>query len=70
MSSIRKKPLSELLQDRSIFAIFDEEFQKENWLDVTVLVHSECSIDEMLEDGSVPKSVLLRIADRLDKIKE
>ena len=68
MKDYRKIPLSQLLADRDIFAIFDEEFQKESWLDVTVLVHSEGSIDDMLQDDVIPQRVLLRIIDRLDEM--
>lgn len=69
MSDIKKKPLSEILQNREIFAIFDEEFQKEKWLDVTVLIHSDCTFEEMAADGSIPKEVVSRIDTRLDEIK-
>lgn len=68
MKNYMQTPLAELLQDRDVFGIFDEEFQKESWLDVTVLVHSECSIDEIIKDGSIPPSVLERIVKSLDAL--
>jgi hypothetical protein len=61
----RNKPLSELLQDRSIFHIFDEEFQKAGWLDVTALLNSESRIEDLYEDKTVPADVLDRIVERI-----
>lgn len=68
MSKLRKTPLSEILRTEKIYNIFYEEFSKEEWLDVTVLLHSDCSVDEILEDGSVPKEVMTRVATRLDEL--
>lgn len=60
-----KLPLSELLQDRSIFHIFDEEFQKAGWLDVTALLNSESRIQDLYDDKTVPAEVLDRIVERV-----
>lgn len=68
MDRLRKRPLSEILRIEEYYNLFYEEFQKEEWLDVTVLLHSECCVDDIIEDGSVPKSVMLRIAERLDEL--
>ncbi|MDD6351707.1 MAG: hypothetical protein PUG16_04835 [Lachnospiraceae bacterium] len=64
----RNKPLSELLQDRSIFHIFDEEFQKAGWLDVTALLNSESRIEDLYEDKTVPADVLDRIVERVSAL--
>ena len=61
----RQVPLSELLQDRRIFAIFDEEFHKNTWLDVTALLGSESTLGGLYEDGIVPPEVLDSILKRL-----
>ena len=61
----RDYPLSELLQNRDIFAIFDEEFQKGTWLDVTALLGSDSTIDQLYGDGTVPAETLDRIVARL-----
>ncbi|MDD6667000.1 MAG: hypothetical protein PUE58_03365 [Lachnospiraceae bacterium] len=64
----RNKPLSELLQDRSIFHIFDEEFQKAGWLDVTALLNSESRIEDLYEDKIVPADVLDRIVEKVSAL--
>ena len=64
----RNKPLSELLQDRSIFHIFDEEFQKAGWLDVTALLNSESRIEDLYEDKIVPADVLDRIVEKVNAL--
>jgi len=61
----RNYPLSELLKNREIFAIFDEEFQKGTWLDVTALLGSESTINQLYGDGTVPAETLDRIVARL-----
>ncbi len=61
----RNCPLSELLQNREIFSVFDEEFQKDTWLDVTALLGSESTIDQLYGDGTVPAETLDRIVARL-----
>ena len=61
----RQYPLSELLQNREVIAIFDEEFQKGTWLDVTALLDSESTIDELYCDGTVPAETLDSIVARL-----
>lgn len=62
----RKIPLSQLLQERQIFAIFDEEFQKSVWLDVSALLGSDCCIDDLYRDETLPKQTLDAIVERLD----
>ena len=62
----RDYPLSELLQNRDIFAIFDEEFQRGTWLDVTALLQSESSINQLYGDGTVPRETLDKIVARLE----
>lgn len=58
--------LRELLQHREIFAVFDEEFQKTSWLDVTALLRSDGTFAGLYEDGTVPRDVLDAIAVRLE----
>ena len=58
-------PLSQLLQNRKVFAVFDEEFQKSTWLDVTALLGSDSTINQLYSDGSVPQETLDRIVLRL-----
>ena len=60
-------PLSEVLRDRDIFVIFDEEFQKDTWLDVTALQASESTIEDLRTDGIVPDAVLDRIELRIER---
>ncbi len=62
----KKVPLSELLSDRRIFNIFDEEFRKAKWLDVTALLGSESTLGGLYSDGIVPADVLDSIIKRLD----
>ena len=59
-------PLSELLSDRRVFGIFDEEFHKATWLDVTALLGSESTLGGLYNDGIVPPEVLDRILSRLE----
>ncbi len=61
----RDTPLTELLQDRRIFSIFDEEFRKGTWLDVTALLGSESTLGGLYDDGTVPPEVLDSILKRL-----
>ena len=61
----RDIPLGEMLKDRRIFSIFDEEFHRDTWLDVTALLGSESTLGSLYEDGTVPKEVLDRILKRL-----
>ncbi len=63
----REFPLSELLKNRKIFAVFDEEFQKGTWLDATALLQSESSINQLYRDGTVPQDTLDNIVERLSK---
>ncbi len=68
MDRLRNRPLSEILRTEDIYNLFYEEFSKEEWLDVTVLLHSDCSVDDILEDGTVPREVMERVANRLDEL--
>ena len=60
-------PLSQILRDRDIFVIFDDEFQKSDWLDVTALLTSDSTMKDLYADGTVPKSVLDAIDERMKK---
>ena len=62
----KQQPLSALLQDRDIFAVFDEEFHRATWLDVTALLSSESTLLDLYADGTVPKSVLDEIVKRIE----
>ncbi len=68
MTNLRNEPLSQILRSEKIYNLFYEEFSKEQWLDASVLLQCECSADELIDDGSVPKTVMLRIVDRLDNL--
>jgi len=68
MERLRNRPLSEILRTEKIYNIFIEEFSKEEWLDVTVLLHSDCSASDILEDGTVPREVMERVTSRLDEL--
>jgi hypothetical protein len=63
----KKLPLSEILREREIFVIFDEEFQKDTWLDVTALQASDSTIEDLRTDGTVPEDVLVRIEARIER---
>ncbi len=63
----KKLPLSEILREREIFVIFDEEFQKDTWLDVTALQASDSTIEDLRTDGIVPEDVLVRIETRIER---
>lgn len=63
----REYPLAQLLQNRKIFAVFDEEFRKGTWLDVTALLGSESTINQLYRDGTVPRDTLDKIVERLSK---
>ena len=68
MERLRNRPLSEILRTEKIYNLFFEEFSKEEWLDVTVLLHSDCSASDILEDGTVSREVMERVASRLDEL--
>ena len=68
MERLRNRPLSEILRTEKIYNLFFEEFSKEEWLDVTVLLHSDCSASDILEDGTVPGEVMERVTSRLDEL--
>ncbi len=63
---IMQQPLSVLLQNRDIFAVFDEEFHKATWLDVTALLSSESTMSDLYTDGIVPTAVLDEIVKRIE----
>ena len=69
MVELRKEPLSEILRSEKVYNLFYEEFSKEKWLDATALLQCDCSVDDIIDDGSVPKTVMLRIVDRLDDME-
>lgn len=62
---ILDRPLAEILVDRQIFNIFDEEFRNAGWLDVTALLKSESSLNDLYRDGTVPEAVLDRIKEKI-----
>ena len=62
---ILDRPLAEILADRKIFNIFDEEFRRAGWLDVTALLKSESSLNDLYKDGTVPEAVLDRIKEKI-----
>ncbi len=65
----RKVPFSQLLQQREIFSIFDEEFQKgSTWLDVAAIVRSESTIEDVYRDGTVPSETLDAIVKRIENL--
>ncbi|MCR5144325.1 MAG: hypothetical protein K6B67_03335 [Lachnospiraceae bacterium] len=68
--SYRRKPFSELLQDRDVFNIFDEVFQKGTWLDVAALVSSDGTIEGAYKDGTIPANILDEIVSKLDEKME
>ena len=68
--SLRQVPFSQLLQNRSIFGIFDDVFQKGTWLDVSVLLASESCIDDAYRDVSIPKETLDEIVTRLESSEQ
>ncbi len=66
--SYKTVPFSQLLQQREIFAIFDEEFRKgSTWLDASAIVHSESSIEDAYKDGTIPSDTLDAIVKRIEK---
>lgn len=62
---ILNTPLKDILSDRRVFSVFDDEFREAGWLDVTVLLKSESSLTDLYKDGTVPREVLDRIQMRL-----
>ncbi|MCR5211370.1 MAG: hypothetical protein K6C41_02355 [Lachnospiraceae bacterium] len=67
---ILDRPLAEILVDRQIFSIFDEEFRNAGWLDVTALLKSESSLNDLYRDGTVPEAVLDRIKEKISAFDE
>lgn len=64
-SEITSIKLKDLLSNREVFQIFDEEFSGAIWLDVTALLKSESTMADLYKDNTVPKEVLDRIVARL-----
>ncbi len=64
---IKQQPLSILLQNRDIFAVFYEEFQRATWLDVTALLSSESTLMDLYSDGTVPSEVLDEIVKKIEQ---
>lgn len=64
-SEITSIKLKDLLSNREVFQIFDEEFSGAIWLDVTALLKSESTLADLYKDNTVPKEVLDRIVTRL-----
>ena len=60
--------LNELLKDRRISELFDDEFHKATWLDASALIGSESTISDLYSDGTVPKAVLDKITERLNAL--
>lgn len=60
-------PLSQILREREIYIIFDEEFQKSTWLELSALQNSDSTIEDLYSDKIVPKDVLDRIGERIQK---
>ena len=67
---ILDRPLAEILVDRQIFSIFDEESRNAGWLDVTALLKSESSLNDLYRDGTVPEAVLDRIKEKISAFDE
>ena len=63
-----RSTIGELLLNREVFAIFDEEFHKGTWLDVTALQASESRFSDLRADDIVPADVLERIEKRLAEL--
>jgi hypothetical protein len=66
MKRLRQLPFSKILKNRAVFDIFDQEFQKEDWLELSALLSSDCCIDDCYKDGTVPAAVLDEIVKKLD----
>ncbi|MCR4674727.1 MAG: hypothetical protein K5675_06940 [Lachnospiraceae bacterium] len=58
-------PLSQILREREIYVIFDEEFQRATWLDLSALQNSESTMEDLYTDKIVPKDVLDIIDQRI-----
>ncbi len=65
----REMPVGDLLRDRRIFSIFDEEFRLGTWLDATALLGSESTLGDLYDDGTVPQEVLDAILNRLRTLR-
>ncbi len=62
----RQMPLSVLLRNREVFELFDAEFARGTWLDVTALLGSDCTIVDLYQDGTIPSEILDEIMKKLD----
>ena len=60
-------PLSQILRERDIYVIFDEEFQKASWLDLSALQASDSTMEDLYSDNILPKDVLDKIDERIKK---
>ena len=60
-------PLSQILREREIYIIFDEEFQKATWLELSALQNSDSTMEDLYSDNIVPHDVLDRIDERIQK---
>lgn len=60
-------PLSQILREREIYIIFDEEFQKATWLELSALQNSDSTMEDLYSDNIVPHEVLDRIDERIQK---
>ena len=62
--------LADLLKNRTVYEIFDEEFRRGTWLDASALVGSESSIEDLYNDKTVPSGVLDAVVERLEKLDD
>ena len=70
MGRLRQLPFSQILRERSIFEIFDQEFQKGTWLEISAIVGSDSSIEDCYRDGTIPDVILDRIVERLEELEK
>lgn len=70
MKSLRQLPFSQILKNRIIFDIFDQEFQKGIWLDLSALLGSDCCIDDCYRDGTIPNEILDGIVKKLEALEQ
>lgn len=62
-------PLSQLLQNRDVFKIFEDEFAKgSTWLDVTALLDSDSTLQDLAADHTIPQETLEAIVRRIDEM--
>ena len=58
-------PIRDLLMDRRVFQIFDSEFSKSKWLNLSALQESESSIADMVADHTIPDDIMKSIEEQL-----